>query len=203
MCSIGICSAQDDSEKNDHREDLQFGLKTGLNYSNVYDESGDEFVADPKTGFAFGAFLAIPIGELVGIQPEILFSQKGFKGTGVLFGERYNFTRTTSYIDIPIQIAFKPSEHFTFLLGPQYSYLIKKRDVFTSSSFSYVQEQEFKQDNVNKNILGIVGGFDLIVKQFVVSGRMGWDVSKNNGDGSSSTPRYKNNWLQATVGYCF
>jgi hypothetical protein len=33
--------------------------------------------------------------------------------------------------------------------------------------------------------------------------RGSWDLKNNNGDGTSTTPRYKNVWYQATVGYRF
>ena len=58
---------------------VAFGMKAGANYSNVYDSKGEDFNADPKFGLAAGAFLSIPFGQYIGIQPEILFSQKGFK----------------------------------------------------------------------------------------------------------------------------
>ncbi len=191
-----------DSET-DNRENLKFGAKVGFNYSNVYDEEGDQFSADPKFGWVGGAFLAIPLGRYLGLQPELLLSQKGFKGSGMMLGNPYSFTRTTTYIDVPLQIALKPSEFITIMAGPQYSYLINQRDVFTSSTNSYSQEQEFDNDNIRKNIFGLVGGVDINMKHIVLSGRVGWDVTNNNGDGTSTTPRYKNVWYQATLGYAF
>src|SRR3954464_10971947 len=79
---------------------LVVGVKAGFNYSNVYDEQGTDFVADGKNGFAGGAFLAIPVGSLLGLQPEILISQKGFQGSGTLLDQPYDITRTTTYLDI-------------------------------------------------------------------------------------------------------
>jgi hypothetical protein len=37
----------------------------------------------------------------------------------------------------------------------------------------------------------------------VIGARVGWDLMQNNGDGSSSTIRYKNVWYQATIGFRF
>lgn len=187
----------------DNRENTMFGLKVGLNYSNVFDSKTEEFHADPKLGFAAGMFVSIPIDKHLGVQPEILISQKGFKGTGVLLGSEYTFTRTTTFIDIPIQFAVKPSENLTIFAGPQYSYLINRKDVFNSTLVSFTQEQEFKNDNIRKNIFGIVTGLDINLKQIVLSTRFGWDLINNNGDGSSNTPRYKNTWFQTTIGYTF
>ena len=182
------------------RSKLHIGLKAGTNYSNVYDSEGEAFNADAKFGLAAGAFLAIPLGQFVGIQPEILFSQKGFKATGALLGSPYSLTRTTSYIDIPLLLAIKPSEFLTVLVGPQYSYLLKQKDVLDNSFTSVEQENAFENDNIRKNVLSVAGGIDINFKPIVLGLRAGWDVQNNNGDGTSTTPRYKNAWYQATIG---
>jgi hypothetical protein len=191
-------SAQTDTKA---RERVAFGLKAGMNYSNVWNEEGQDFNASPKAGFAGGLFLGIPLGKAIGIQPEILISQKGLKAVGTLSGSPYSFRRTTTYIDIPLQIMIKPASVVTLLAGPQYSYLINERNVYTWGSNSSAQEQEFQNENLRKNILGFVAGTDLNFDHIVVSGRIGWDLLKNNGDGTSSTPRYKNRWVQCTIGY--
>ena len=187
----------------DFRSKLTFGLKIGGNYSNVYDAQGEQFKTDPKFGVAGGAFLAIPIGRYLGVQPEVLFSQKGFQATGALLGSTYNFTRTTNFIDVPLLVAFKPSEFLTLLAGPQYSYLMKQTDVFTTTTTSYSQEKVFSNDNIRKNIMGFVGGVDITLNHLVIGARAAWDIQNNNGDGTSTTPRYKNVWYQGTIGYRF
>jgi hypothetical protein len=189
--------------KTDFRDKLTFGLKSGVNYSNVYDSEGEDFKASPKFGLAAGAFLAIPMGKYFGIQPEVLFSQKGFQATGKILGSSYNFTRTTDYLDVPLFFILKPGEFFTVLAGPQYSYLMRQTDVFANATTNIEQETEFVNDNALKNTLSVVGGFDINLKHIVLGARAGWDVTNNNGDGTSSAPRYKNAWYQATIGYRF
>lgn len=185
----------------DFRSVLQFGLKAGTNYSNIYDTEGEELSADPKFGFVTGAFVAIPIGEFLGIQPEILFSQKGFKGSGILFGSPYELTRTSNYIDIPLLFSLKPSEYFSLVAGPQYSYLIKQKNSFSNAVTTIEQEREFDNEDLRKNTVCFTGGFDVSMSHFVFGGRVGWDLFKNNGDGTTTTPRYKNVWYQVTIGY--
>jgi len=199
ITSIGIAQ----EESTDNREELQLILKAGVNYSNVYDEQGEDFKADPKLGLVGGVAVKIPFNKYLGFQPEVLISQKGFRASGTMLGSQYNFTRTTTYLDIPLQFAFKPFRSITILAGPQYSYLLHKRDVFSNSANSYVQEQEFENDNIRKNIFGVVGGLDINLNHITVGARMAWDAQHNNGDGTSTTPRYKNVWFQATVGYSF
>jgi len=185
----------------DPRGIFAFGIKAGLNRSNVWDEQGQDFKANPRFGFAGGVFLGIPIGKFLGFQPEVLFSQKGFQGSGTLLGSSYSFSRTTSYIDIPLQLQVKPTEFLTVVVGPQYSYLMHQTDSYTYGANSTAQEQAFTNDNIRKNVLGFVAGADVIISHVVISGRMGWDFQTNNGNGTSSTPRYKNQWLQLTVGF--
>lgn len=197
--TIGTLSAQDKAA--DKRDQLVFGIKAGMNVSNVWDEQGADFVADPKLGAAGGVFLAVPIGKYFGVQPEVLFSQKGFKGGGSLLGFPYSFTRTTSYLDVPILVQFKPIEYFTLLAGPQFSYLLKEKNVYTFGSNSSEQEQAFSNEDVRNNILGFVVGADVTVKAFVLSARAGWDFQNNNKNGVSTTPRYKNQFLQLTIGF--
>lgn len=196
-------NAQVTSTYTDLREKLVFGVKAGTNFSNVYDSKGEDFRADAKFGLAAGLYVAIPIGPIIGIHPEVLISQKGFKGSGSLLGASYEYTHTTTYLDIPLYFALKPSESVTILAGPQFSYLVKSRDVFGSGVNSYAQEQEFENDDIRKNTMSMSVGVDVNLEHFVIGGRAAWDFLDNKSDGTSETPRYKNQWVQLTVDYRF
>lgn len=194
--SVGIVAkAQDDP-----REKASIGVKAGLNVSNVWDSEGQDFDADPRAGFAGGVFGSIPIGMILGFQPEVLISQKGFRGSGTLLGTDYSFARTSTYIDVPLQLQIKPAQFLTIVVGPQYSFLMHQKNVFTVGQSNIVQEFDNENDQIRKNIFGAVTGVDVNISHIVISGRMGWDMLNNNGDGTSTTPRYKNRWLQLTVG---
>ena len=195
---VNIVGAQ--GSKKDDGNDVQFGIKAGFNHSNIYDSKTQNFSADAKFGFAGGAFLAIPLGKYLGIQPEVLYSQKGFKASGTSLGEPYNFTRTTNYIDVPIFLAIKPVSSVTILAGPQFSYLLSQQDNFVSTAYSSSQETNFNNSNLRKNILCFVGGLDFNFNPAIIGARVGWDVQDNNGNGTSNTPQYKNAWLQLTLG---
>jgi len=185
----------------DDRSKVKFGLKAGINYSNNYDSEGEEFVSESKVGMAGGIFLGIPIGKFLGIQPEILYSQKGYKETGQFLGSTYALTRTTDYLDVPLLVSIKPVKFLTIQAGPQFSYLLKQKDLFTNLLATIEQENEFKNDNIRKNIFGFVGGLDININKLIIGARAGWDIQNNNGDGTSTNPRYKNAWTQATIGF--
>lgn len=180
---------------------VHLGLKAGLNYSNIYDSKGDEYDADGKFGAVGGLFLAIPLGQFLGIQPELLYSQKGYRQTGSLLGSNYDFKRTSHYLDIPLLLSIKPTNVLTIQVGPQFSYLMKQKNVFKTGLGTVINENEFDNDNIRKNTLGAVVGIDFNFDRVVFGTRAGWDLQNNNGDGSSTNPRYKNVVLQATLGF--
>jgi hypothetical protein len=98
-------------------------------------------------------------------------------------------------------VQLKPASFVTVVAGPQFSYLIEQKDEYTFGSNSVEQEEQFDTDNIRKNILGFTAGLDFYYQHFLLSGRVGIDFQTNNGDGSSLTPRYKNQWLQFTAGF--
>jgi len=196
VVSSSLVQAQKDT-----RAGFDFGIKAGINYSNVWDSEGQEFDADAKVGFAGGVFMGIPFGKYVGFQPEVLFSQKGFEGSGTLLGVPYSFERTTNYLEVPLLLQIKPIEFVTIVAGPQFAYLLSQKDVYVLGSNSTEQQQEFDNENIRKNMLGFVGGIDFSYDNFLLSTRVGWDFQTNNGDGTSQTPRYKNQWLQVALGF--
>jgi hypothetical protein len=198
-----VTSAQIFNANIDYSKTPSFGIKAGTNLSNVYDAQGEEFEADAKMGLAAGVFLTLPITSHFGLQPELLLSQKGYKGAGSFLGSEYSFTRTTNFIDVPIYLTFRTGEFLSFLFGPQYSYLISQNYTFKSDIVDISRDEHFENENLLKNTMSLSGGFDVNMNKIVLGVRGGWDMLNNKGDGTSTTPRYKNTWYQATIGYRF
>lgn len=196
-----VASKSVQAQMDDYRDVLSFGLKAGLNMSNVWDSKGQDFVADPKYGLAGGAFVSLPVGKYLGIQPELMISQKGFQGSGSLLGVGYSYTRTTTFVEVPLLVQFKPIQYFSILAGPQFSYLLKEKNVYTFGSNSTEQEQAFKNEDPRNNIMGFIIGADINIDMLVISARASWDFQTNNKNSVSTTPRYKNQLLQLTVGF--
>lgn len=190
------------STTTDTRYDFRIGVKAGLNFSNVYDEQNNDYVAENKVGFVGGGFLSIPITKFIGFQPEILYSEKGFKATKNFLGNNYEFTRTSTYLDFPMQLQVKPIPFVTILAGPQFSYLLKTKNDF-NGNITTTEEENINKENYKKNIFGFVVGADINVQNFIISGRAGWDISQTDTNGDSTKPRYKNQVLQVTLGYAF
>ncbi|CAA7385910.1 outer membrane beta-barrel protein [Chryseobacterium fistulae] len=71
VISYSLISAQQ-SESN-----IKFGAKAGVNLSTTILDS--DKVGDSKTGIYIGGFVNIPLGRFLSIQPEVFYSQTGFK----------------------------------------------------------------------------------------------------------------------------
>lgn len=71
-----------------------FGFNVGLNMAN------QDFVLSNKgrTGFAFGCFMTVPVGDNLDIQPEALFSMKGSKWEELGGTLTYKLT----YLEFPV-----------------------------------------------------------------------------------------------------
>ncbi|HEV7231550.1 MAG TPA: porin family protein [Bacteroidia bacterium] len=187
----------------DTRNEFQMGLKLGVNVSNVYDDEGNQIMPDPKFGFAGGGYMSFPISRYFGIQPEAMYSQKGFLARGTILSMDYSYTLTTDYIDIPLHFQYKPAPALTILLGPQYSVLMDRSDQFGSGSITAKEREEIKNNYVRKNVFSASTGLDAKVEHLIMSIRACWDLQSNNGAGTGMSPDYKNIWLQGTVGYVF
>jgi hypothetical protein len=75
------------------------GVKGGINIATVDTNVSDVAdLVDSKTGFVGGGFVTLGLGSLFALQPELLYSQKGFQVDE--FGETVKFN--TNYIEIPV-----------------------------------------------------------------------------------------------------
>lgn len=188
------------ASSSDDRDMLQIGIKAGANNSNLYDESGQSFKANSLWGFVGGGYLSIPIGTYLGVQPEVLYSEKGYSGQGTEINGPYSYTDRLDYLDVPIMLQFKPIPNLYLLGGPEYSYLLSRTYTFTQGVTSQTTQQDFDNDNVRHNVFGLIFGLDIHLGQLVLGGRVAWDEQDNNGNGTSTMPRYRNMWGQITLG---
>ena len=194
-------SKSDASNKNS----FHLGVRAGVNSSNIIKSgSGDVDVSTgAKLGFNAAVFLEIPIIPAFSIQPEVQYSQKGYKSNGSFLGTPYEYKQTTNYIDVPLLAKFKPSQNFGILVGPQFSFLTSTKTKYTVANTSHEQQIDQDNDNLRKNILGGVIGLEAAAGPIVFDLRYSLDFQKNNGDGSSTTPTYKNQVIALSAGLRF
>ena len=184
----------------DTRENFHFGVKGGLNFASLIQDSYPDYEVNHKMGYVAGAYLTIPLNKYIGLQPEVLVSQKGFESTGRVLGSPYTVRRTTTFLDVPLMIQLKPVKELSIVGGVMYSYLLAKRDEIAGDNVLVTDQVEYDNQDITKNILGAVVGFDINLNHFLIFGRYNIDLRKNNGDGTSTVPEYRNQVFQVGVG---
>lgn len=181
---------------------LKFGIKGGANISNMIASDADEdFNTDYKAGFHAGIFTNIPLAGGLSFAPELLFSQKGYKTDGnSLIGGPYEYSVTTNFVELPILLNINAGSNFNVHLGPQVSFLTSTTESFQEGSNEYRNTVEEDNDNLRKSLVGgVIGvGFNLGPK-LDLHGRYALDLQKNE-NGSSTTPRYRNQVFQVGLG---
>jgi hypothetical protein len=144
-----------------HAQSIRFGVKAGANLSNLSGDLVDQSQYNNRVGFHGGVMLNFGLAnDLVSIQPELLYSQKGFKYSGQLAGLYRNTGNVRyDYLDVPVLVRVKVSGVF-FELGPQYSYLlnIASDRTQTLGGLTVNSNSTANLDNVQRNELGYVGG---------------------------------------------
>lgn len=198
---------------------LKYGVKGGFNLSSYSgSEAGD---VKFKPGFSAGAALMYGFTDLVNLEIDALYSQKGTlvenytPATGA--NKNTNFRSTVQYIDVPVLAHLTTGEDgkgFFFELGPQASFLVGVRD-FTrpdgagAGSSSEVQTNT-TTDNLNKVAIGYAGGLGYQLTSGLGLGvRYTGDFSNVYKDGTNPLPgvtktnNFRNSTFQFQVHYLF
>ncbi|MGV3587995.1 MAG: porin family protein [Adhaeribacter sp.] len=123
-------------------ENTGFGIKGGLNFSDVRNTDGSVNF-DPKTSYHVGAFAQFSITDWFSLQPEVIYSRKGYDST--------NVARRLDYFDVPLLLVFNPLDNVSIHVGPQVSLLMTVKDG---------DKEVNKEDSYNSLDYGMVGGVE-------------------------------------------
>jgi len=192
----GVANAQSTDQT------IRLGAKAGVNYSNIIkDDGNNDFKTDYLVGYHAGLTLDIKLLQNLAFTPELLYSTKGYKSTST-FGE---FTQTTHFIDVPILASIQLADKFNVVLGPQVSFLLSTNNKF-ENGFGTAEQKivEDDSDRFKKSLVGGVIGFRYDFSNKVgINGRYALDFQKNNENGTTQTPEFKNQVFQLGLGIKF
>ena len=165
LATAAVSSAQAQS--------VRLGLRAGANYSNLSGNLQNQDTYNNKFGFLGGVMLNVPVTSdgFFSVQPEILYSQKGFENkptefTGLLGAKQKREGQVNyNYLDVPVLLKVRASG-LIFEAGPQYSYLLTANNqtkTTTTSAFGgtpTTTESQNKTDvsGLNRNELGYLAG---------------------------------------------
>jgi hypothetical protein len=135
---------------------MGFGLLGGVNLQNINgkDANGDKYENGLMVGFHAGVNVNIPIAPDFYFQPGLLFSVKGAKDNFFNMptkaaNDNYNTTTKISYIEIPLNLLFRPqfgNGHILLGFGPYVAMGIGGNQKFESGTLSYEQKIVFKNE---------------------------------------------------------
>lgn len=180
------------------------GVKGGVGFANM---NGVDYEMDSRTGLAIGAYtnLALSNSPIV-IQPELLYTQKGYAGTGTISigGAQVanaDFTFKFDYIEVPVlgKASFDAGGSSVLpyaFAGPYLGFNVNaEADIETNNGSG----TEDVSDQVSSTDLGLVIGAGATVSNSInISARYEAGLTETI-DGTDA----KNGALMFTAGYSF
>ncbi|KAB1068350.1 PorT family protein [Tamlana haliotis] len=111
-------------------QNIQYGIKGGLNFANVYGDNTENI--DMVTAFNFGAMAEIPFSEKFSFQPELLFSGAGFSID--------EDVTALNYINLPLMGKYYITNRLSLEAGPQIGFLVsaKHEDLDVKDAYNTV-----------------------------------------------------------------
>ncbi|MNT43642.1 hypothetical protein D3C72_1801260 [compost metagenome] len=111
------------------------GIKGGYNLAAVsFDGDGE---TEQRHGFHIGVYGESFISESFSIQPELMYSQQGYKITN----SGGTFTQKLDYINLPLMLKAYPSKNFFLEAGPQIGLAVSHKEEY-DGLFSGSQEYD-------------------------------------------------------------
>jgi hypothetical protein len=151
---------------------VEIGAKGGVTFADVpkfaemlEDEGGS---ADMRIGAAFGGSLAVTLGGVVGLQTEVLYTQKGLKADAPS-GIDETFHLRLDYIDIPVLLRLGPTggKGLQFLVGPSFNFNTSAKTVLEGA----VDADDDIKDDIEDFEIGLVFGAGYYGSVVTVEGR--------------------------------
>jgi hypothetical protein len=195
-----------------HAQGLRFGVKAGANLSNLSGDLVNQDQYKNRFGFQGGVMLNFGLGDILSIQPEVLYSQKGFKYADQQITSPIGTFRNTGnvrydYLDVPILVRVRAAGVF-FEVGPQYSYLMNvstdRTQTLNGNTIGNAGSGTSDLSNVKRNELGYVGGLGYQASNGVMLGvrysGAFTDFAKNSNYSNDEFRNARNSTFQAYVG---
>ena len=212
----GALAAATFSAQQSYAQGVRFGIKGGANLSNLSGKLDNNSLYKNKFGYVGGLLANVSIlpDNFLSIQPEVLYSQKGYKyadNTITVANQQYKYEgkSTYNYIDVPVLLKLNAGGIF-FEAGPQYSYLLNVRNKAKQSinGADFVDYQADRNlDNVHRSEFGYVAGLGFqATNGFMFDLRYNGaftDFAKNNSYQNGDLRNARNQVFQATIGYMF
>jgi hypothetical protein len=169
---------------------FRFGVKAGLNLSQLYVSGVDVEDRRNKVGIHGGLWAKIPTGDLFAIQPELLYTNNGsrisYQATTVsgLGGSEVRFNM--NYIQLPI-LASLTLGPISIQAGPYVSYLLNAnvKNVELDNAVDPTTIAELNENSFHRVDYGLAGGIAFDIKGFQLGARYNHGLRETSQNGLS------------------
>ena len=200
--SAGI-KAQETQTTTETKPTAKFGIKGGLNLTNLYvTDVKDE---NMKPGVNAGFYAKIPASKYLSFQPELLYSMKGAQvNYNNIFGSgkyRYNL----NYLEIPVAAVINVARNFNIHAGPYAAFLLSAKVQDVDKNGNINGATELNKDNFESVDYGIFGGVAFDVDNVTIGGRYTYGLREIGKSGLSGnlTKNSKNSAISFYIGFGF
>lgn len=148
----GIRSSTDYGPGTNDSRNNGFGIKGGWNFSGVRGDSKNTLVnRDNLNSFLAGLYAQFALNDKFSIQPEFLYSRKGYKAdpSGPAISLREN---RLDYLQVPVLFVYNFLDNVSLHVGPQASLLINAKNATVDRSIS--------EAGFHSLDYGVVGGLE-------------------------------------------
>lgn len=187
--SFGMLHAQDNNVN------TEFGVKGGLNMSNLYtDDADDENVL---FGFNAGVYATLPVSDFIAIQPELLFTTRGSKLEYNNALAQGNVKLKLNYIELPLLVRVNITKNFNIHAGGYASYMVSAK---STGDGDFEFEDQYDTDDFNKFDAGLAAGIGVDFNPISVGLRYNYGLTTIQKDGDDSSD-LKNSNLSLYLSY--
>jgi hypothetical protein len=136
-------------------------------FDQLIDKADGYITTRNRTAFYVGAGVELPLGNVVSIEPSLMYTQRGYgiKGNLTINDMKIDAldaraTAQMHYIDLPVLLKVKPVAGLQLFAGPQVSYLVKNnlRADVSVLGFSLINSDMDITDQFNRWDVGVTGG---------------------------------------------
>ena len=201
LSSLFVFAAQT-SVKAQKTNSQTFGIKGGVNFSNLYVKDAED--NKMLTGFNLGLFAKLPITKTFSIQPELYYTTKGaqttYNSTFINGTVQYNF----NYLEVPVLFVVNVTDNFNLHVGPYLGYMLNGK-VKNKSNVSAIDfDEKINTEDYNKFDAGIAAGAGVDLGGVSLGARYTYGLTKVGKERTFSgttytTPDAKNGVLSVYV----
>jgi len=183
----------------------KFGIKGGLNLTNLY--VSDVSTEHMKAGFNAGVFAKLPVTKGFSIQPELLYSVKGAKedyNNFVQGSGEYRFN--LGYMELPVLAVVNLAPNFNLHLGGYAAYLVNANIKNVDDQGTVQGASDLNTDDFKRWDFGLVGGLGFDIENFTLGARYNYGLShigKDDNLTGALTKNSKNAGVSIYVGFGF